>query len=55
MKPKPNAVMATVEARLLAERELAGDFLDGRISVVELSQQIKSRRLITYNVVLYLV
>ncbi len=54
MKPKSNSVMATVKARLLAERELAGDLLDGRLTADELSQQLKSRRLLTYNVVLYL-
>jgi hypothetical protein len=46
--------MSVVNARLLSERELAGDLLDGRISPDELAIAIKERKLIAYNVVIYL-
>ena len=46
--------MSAVNARLLSERELAGDLLDGRISVDDLAIALKERRLIGYNVVIYL-
>lgn len=53
MKAKQLDALSTVRARILSERELAGDLLDGRISTDQLSLMIKARGLIPYNVVLY--
>lgn len=54
MKTNKKDPLSAVNARLLSERELAGDLLDGRITTDQLSMMIKARGLITYNVVLYL-
>lgn len=54
MKALKIDTMSTINARLLSERELAGDLLDGRISIEDLALTIKQRKLYAYNIAIYL-